>query len=170
MVFNLFRKKIFWLIFLIIVALVTLFFYPQTVLTPAHNIKNYFQPPTYEGPLVQINNVSIPVELATSTEAVTKGLSGRPSLDADKGMLFIFDLPYQYRFWMPEMNFPLDMIWIENGRIADITENATENFDPLAPVFYQPIVPVRYVLEVNAGFVQKYNLKIGDQVALVNID
>ena len=74
MVFNLFRKKIFWLIFLIIVALVTLFFYPQTVLTPAHNIKNYFQPPTYEGPLVQINNVTIPVELATYTEAVTKGL------------------------------------------------------------------------------------------------
>lgn len=170
MVFNLFRKKFFWLISFIAVALITLFFYPQTVLTPAHNIKNYFQPPTYEGPLVRINDVSIPVELATSTEAVTKGLSGRPSLDEDAGMLFVFDFPYRYRFWMPEMNFPLDMIWIENGRVADITENATNNFDPLAPVFYQPNVPVHYVLEVNAGFAKKHNLKIDDQVTLINID
>ena len=170
MISILFRKKVFWLIFLIIVALATLFFYPQTVLTPVQNIKNYFQPPTYDGPLVRIADVSIPVELATSTEAVTRGLSGRSSLDEDKGMLFIFDLPYQYRFWMPEMNFSLDMIWIENDRIADITENASKDFDPLAPVFYQPGVPVRYVLEVNAGFVQRHNLQIGDQVTLINID
>ncbi len=170
MVFNLLKKKVFWLIFLIIVALITLFFYPQTVLTPAQNIKNYFQPPTYDGSLVRINDISIPVELATSTEAVTKGLSGRPALDENEGMLFVFDLPYRYRFWMPDMNFPLDIIWLENGQIADITENATEDFDPLAPVFYQPNVPVRYVLEVNAGFVQKHNLKIGDQATLINIE
>ena len=69
-----------------------------------------------------------------------------------------------------DMNFPLDIIWLENGQIADITENATEDFDPLAPVFYQPNVPVRYVLEVNAGFVQKHNLKIGDQATLINIE
>ncbi|MFA6274939.1 MAG: DUF192 domain-containing protein, partial [Candidatus Paceibacterota bacterium] len=167
---NFFRKKLFWLFFLVILIFIVLLFYPQTVLTPARTLKNYFQPPTYEGPLVQIGNISIPVELATSTKAVTKGLSGRPSLDQDKGMLFVFDLPYRYRFWMPEMNFPLDMIWIENGQIADITKDVTNDFDPSSPVFYQPNIPVRYVLEVNAGFAQRHNFKISDQVTLINID
>ena len=55
------------------------------------------------------------VKLATTTAAIEKGLSDRLSLNPDSGMLFIFAKPAIYRFWMPDMHFPLNMIWIKKG-------------------------------------------------------
>lgn len=116
------------------------------------------------GPIVEIGQTQIPVELATSSEAIQKGLSGRPSLDKDKGLLFIFSKPYKYRFWMPDMNFPIDIIWINNGKIVEISKSVTNKFDPAKPVFYAPQEPAQYVLEVNAGFSDQKGFSVGDSV------
>ena len=121
-------------------------------------------------PLVQINEVNIPVELATTSAAVQKGLSGRLSLDSDKGMLFVFSRPAIYRFWMPDMHFPLDIIWIKNGIIVDISQNIPNIFDPKNPKFYTPSSPAQYVLEINADFSKNKGIKIGDSVIFKNID
>lgn len=115
-------------------------------------------------PTVQIGATKIPVELATTNAARQKGLSGRNSFAADRGMLFIFDHPDLYRFWMPDMHFPLDMIWIQNGKVVDISENVSNAFDPAHPRFYTPSSPAQYVLEVNAGFAKKHAIKIGDTI------
>lgn len=117
-------------------------------------------------PTVQIAATKIPVELATTGVAQQKGLSGRNSLDADSGMLFIFARPDTYRFWMPDMHFPLDMIWIQNGKVVDITENVSNQFDPANPRFYTPSSPAQYVLEVNAGFAKRHGIRVGDTVTL----
>lgn len=113
---------------------------------------------------VQIAATEIPVEIATSSAAVQKGLSGRVSLAADRGMLFLFDRPEKYRFWMPDMRFPIDIIWIDDNQVIDVDENVSPKFDPLHPIFYTPARPVRYVLEVNAGFMKRNNIHIGDAV------
>jgi hypothetical protein len=117
---------------------------------------------------VEIRGVIIPVEIATGT-AIQKGLSGRASLNSESGMLFVFSKPDIYRFWMPNMNFPLDIIWINRGKVVDITKNALNNFDPANPRFYTPSTPARYVLEVNAGFTEKKHIKTGDMVILKGI-
>lgn len=121
-------------------------------------------------PIVKINDLEIPVDLATTSEAVQKGLSGRSSLDQDKGMLFIFDKPSYYRFWMPDMNFPIDIIWIERNQVVGIEENISNNFNSVNPVFYTPPEPVSRVLEVNAGFVSRNEIKIGDPVIVENFN
>ncbi len=111
---------------------------------------------------VQINNVKIPVEIAKTPAEVRKGLSGRESLDAKNGMLFIFAQPDYYSFWMPNMNFPIDIIWIAQDTIVGIHENVSNIFDPKNPKFYTPPKPVDKVLEINAGLAQKKNIKVGD--------
>lgn len=121
-------------------------------------------------PTVEIGGTTILVELATSSIIMEKGLSGRTSLAYNRGMLFIFSKPDKYRFWMPDMHFPLDIVWINDGKVIGIEKNISPKFDPASPRFYIPPRPVRYILEVNAGFTKNKGIKIGDNVAFHNIN
>lgn len=122
------------------------------------------------GPLVQIGKTKIQVEVVRTEAAIQKGLSGRPSIDPKSGMLFIFPQKARYRFWMPDMHFPIDIIWIEDDTISDITEDVSPKFDPANPRFYLPAGPVNYVLEVNAGYAEKKGIGIGDRVMFKQIE
>jgi len=120
-------------------------------------------------PEVIIDNVPIAVDLSITNAQIQQGLSGRPTLGTDDGMLFLFTKPAIYRFWMPNMNFPLDMIWINNNKIVDISADVPTTFDPAHPIFYTPKVPAQYVLEVNAHFSKNNGIGIGDTVTFENI-
>ncbi|OJI09392.1 MAG: hypothetical protein COV08_01180 [Candidatus Vogelbacteria bacterium CG10_big_fil_rev_8_21_14_0_10_49_38] len=120
----------------------------------------------FAGPALKIRELEIPVELATTSEAIRRGLSGRASLPPEQGMLFVFGRPDRYRFWMPEMRFPLDIIWLNEDKVVGFESNVSNDFDQAQPIFYQPDEPVRLVLEVNAGFVARHGLEIGDPVDL----
>jgi len=102
------------------------------------------------------------VELAQTPEEHTKGLMSRDSLDADSGMLFVFQGDGVYSFWMNGTRIPLDMIWIDRDRrIVFIEENAR----PCLPEdcrFITPSASARYVLEVNAGTAERMGMKTGD--------
>jgi len=123
----------------------------------------------YEKPIfkeLRINDASLKVEMADTQTKRSKGLSGRPSLASDGGMLFIFPKLDKYPFWMKNTRIPLDMIFItENGKVADIIENATPCPDsaPVCPN-YEPSAPAKFVLEVNAGVAKENGLKIGDDL------
>ena len=100
------------------------------------------------------------LEVATSSEAREQGLSNRPSLPADQGLLFIFPEPKFYGFWMKEMNFAIDIIWLdEDGVVVDITKEALPETYP--EVFYPP-TPIKYVIEVNANYAEGKKLELGD--------
>lgn len=118
---------------------------------------------------VTINKLEIPVEVMRTEADVQKGLSGRANLDYKSGMLFIFSKEDYYHFWMPDMHFPIDIIWINNNKIVDISHNVSNEFDPKNPKFYLPTKKANYVLEVNAGFSKKNNIKIGDNIVLNNV-
>lgn len=122
-----------------------------------------------QSPKVIIGSIEISVDLARTTAQINKGLSGRSTLASNAGMLFMFSKASIYRFWMPDMHFPLDFIWINNGRVVDITPNVPNDFDPMNPKYYRPKSPAQYVLEVNANFCKKNGIKIGDKVSFENI-
>lgn len=111
---------------------------------------------------VTIGGETIKVELAETTAERAQGLSGRKNLAGDTGLLFIFEKPGHYPFWMKDMNFPIDIIWISrNHQIVFIKKTATpESY----PKNFGGEVESSYVLEVVAGFADKHNLAIGDQV------
>jgi len=110
------------------------------------------------------------VEVASTTLARANGLSGRDGLGEDEGMYFIFGGPGNYGFWMKDMKFPIDIIWINGGKVAGFAENAAPQ--PKTPLWglkiYYPPEPVDRVLEVGAGTVEKYKIKIGDSVSLTD--
>lgn len=107
------------------------------------------------------------IAIADSAEEQAQGLSGRTSLGQNEGIWFIFDEEGYYPFWMPEMNFSLDIIWLDKDyRVADIARNVS----PLPPLELNP--PrytnqrlAKYVLEVNAGVGS--GLAIGDRLTLM---
>ncbi len=119
--------------------------------------------------MVTIDDATFTVDVADTGAARAQGLSGRPSLDPGTGMLFIFDEERNLTFWMKEMRFPLDIVWIRSDcTIADITRNVPipEPNQSLAQLpRFSPSVPSQYVLEINAGVAEGAGLDIGDAVA-----
>ena len=111
-----------------------------------------------------IGDVGIDVHVANTEASREQGLSGVTELGAKEGLLMIFDKPDYYAIWMKEMNFPLDVIWIDNNlRIVDITESILpESY----PSIFEPKEPARMALEVNARFAATYHIKVGDTVRI----
>lgn len=122
---------------------------------------------------VIISGHEIKVIVADSENERKKGLSVKSSLSENEGMLFIFDKKdVTPSFWMKDVRFSIDIIWINDGKIVQIDKNVQPPSlsikDSDLPV-YKPKEPIDYVLEVNAGFSDKNNIKAGDAVDLSNI-
>jgi len=106
------------------------------------------------------------VGIAKTPSEREQGLSGRKSLPQDNGLLFIFDKPDKYGFWMKDMNFPIDIIWISNeNKIVYLQKSLLPS---TYPEVYYPNDRAKYVLEITAGQVEILNLKIGDTVEFSN--
>lgn len=111
---------------------------------------------------VKIAGQNIKVALALSEETQQQGLSGRSELKENEGMLFIFAQPDKYPFWMKDMNFAIDIIWIDKDmKVVYIKKDA---FPESYPENFLPAEKAKYVLEVPSGFSEKNNLKIGDSI------
>ena len=114
---------------------------------------------------VTIAGKTLTVAVVDTNPARERGLSGTKKITDDQGMLFVFDTEDTYAFWMKDMLFPLDIIWLSSDlHIVYIQKNATPASYPTA---FTPTAPARYVLEVNAGFSEKNNVHIGDQVNML---
>ncbi len=115
--------------------------------------------PVWAATRVQVGAQSYRVEVAATDATRERGLSGRPSLPADAGMWFALPAPGMHGFWMKDMGFPIDLVWIGPDqrvlgslRLAPCGPNT-------CPIYYPP-APAAYVLEVNAG---GFAGKLGDQ-------
>lgn len=109
--------------------------------------------------IIKINDVSVAVEIADTPEARTQGLSGRETLPDGTGMLFIFSNPARYGFWMKDMRFAIDLVWMnEAGQVVGIEKEVSPKTFP--QIFY-PNQAVKYVLEVSAGFSDSRSIDIG---------
>lgn len=109
---------------------------------------------------IKINETEIKAREAVSTEDKVKGLGVFEKIEENEGMIFIYENPGVYGFWMKNMKFPIDIIWIDkNKKIIDITKNiGPETF----PEVFKPKSPAKYVLEVKSGFADKNQIKEGD--------
>lgn len=109
---------------------------------------------------VSISGTVFRVDVADTSELRQKGLSGRPSLGTDEGMLFIFDTDNYWSFWMKDMRFPIDIIWLDKDKqVVHIEHNVQLDVEPYAD--YTSPDLARYVLEVAAGRARQANIRIG---------
>lgn len=110
------------------------------------------------------HGVDISVRIADTDKTRQQGLSGFSILPLKQGMLFVFPQMGKYDFWMKDMNFPIDIIWLDkNGVIVD----RVINLDPESyPKTFVSKDNAQYVLEIPAHTADKYGLTVGEKVLL----
>ena len=115
---------------------------------------------------ISINGKDLQVEIADTPAKHSHGLSDRESLCQGCGMLFVFDELVSPSFWMKDMNFSLDIIWVRDGRVIGVSSGLPPLKPNEKPVYYHPPEQVNYVIEVNAGWADENKIKAGDVVKL----
>lgn len=111
------------------------------------------------------HSIVIKAEVAENSYQLAKGLMFRESLNENNGMLFIFNNEGNRTFWMKNTKIPLDLIFIsKNKKIVDIKENFLPCSKNSCPS-YTSTQPAKYVLEVNAGFVEKNKIQIDEEIS-----
>ena len=110
---------------------------------------------------IQIGSQTFTVEVAASASERERGLSGRALLKPGTGLWFVFLAPDRYGFWMRDMRFPIDLIWVSPDRQVAGAISLQPCADKFCPIHYAPRA-VAYVLEVNAG---EFAGKTGDSVS-----
>ncbi|HTR18895.1 MAG TPA: DUF192 domain-containing protein [Candidatus Paceibacterota bacterium] len=121
-------------------------------------------PAATQRPVVMIDGQTISVELEETPAQQELGLGGRAGLADHAGMLFIFPSNAQHMFWMKDMEFSIDMIWLsQDGTVIYIQPHVSPDTYPEA---FGPDAPSRYVLEVPANFAATYGIKVGDTATL----
>jgi uncharacterized membrane protein (UPF0127 family) len=110
--------------------------------------------------------VQIDIEIADDPDEIVTGLMYRHFMPDKVGMLFIFEKNKPLAFWMKNTYIPLDIIFVaENMQIVNIKKNTK----PLSEKLIPSIRDSMYVVEVNAGFCDKYGINIGDYLSYAKI-
>jgi len=116
---------------------------------------------------LMVGDQEIQVEIRDDEFERELGFSGRKTLGDNEGMLFVFEQAMQPTFWMKDMQFSLDVLWIREGKVVEIEENVPH------PTQEEPVIatmipqnPVDMVLEVPSGWVSRAGVKVGDEVKL----
>jgi len=108
---------------------------------------------------ITVNGVDLVADVAATSDQRSKGLSIKDALNENEGMLFVFSEGREHSFWMKNMNFPIDIIWISEHHEVVHVEHSLEPCEPdsFCPT-HKPDRNSLYVLEMVAGFAQKYNV------------
>ena len=117
---------------------------------------------------VTIKDLVIQAQIADESKEHEVGLADYSSLALDEGMLFVFDKSASYVFWMKDVEFAIDIIWIDDQKkIVDIAPNVPPEpaRDDKELSKYKPKADAKYVLEINAGVSSLHNLQVGDQAS-----
>lgn len=107
---------------------------------------------------------ALTVEVANTKASRELGLSFRKKIERTEGILFVFEHPGRYGFWMKDMHFPLDIIWInQNGVVVWVERNVAPDSYP--SVFMNQ-ADASYVLEMSAGLSEEFGVYLGTKVKI----
>ena len=111
-----------------------------------------------------IGTTPVYASIADERDERTQGLSGVPRMLPDEVKLFVFPYDEKWSFWMKDMLFSIDMIWVDaSSTVVYIEEEVSpESF----PKSFRPTKPARYVVETVAGFSEEHNIGVGDKIIL----
>ena len=120
----------------------------------------------YSDAKIKLAGQVIQVDIASNESTRQLGLGGRQAMQENQGMWFVFDQSRIYTFWMKDMQFPIDIIWINSGKVVDITANAAvqPGATDIDLVRYSPSSSASRVLELNSGWASRHGLQVGDLV------
>lgn len=147
-------KKIITAVIVILIILVILLNYVSSEL---YSLKHW-------NPIKRVffKNTFIKAEIVGTTEKIERGLAGRKELPEGRGMLFVMPKDEFQRFWMKGMQFPIDIIWVERGRVIGCEKNISPEDER---IFTSPSL-ANAVIEVGEGFCDRFDVQTNDQVGI----
>ena len=109
-----------------------------------------------------VGQTKLQLEVVKKSEDRQKGLSGRTCISEGQGMLFVFEQPGYYRFWMKDMRFAIDMVWVDSSKKVLMVQ---ANVQPKTyPKTFNSDKPALYVLEIGAGQAQVFGISVGTSI------
>ena len=121
----------------------------------------------YRNLTVTVNGYNISAFVADTDDKRSKGLSGVENMTESQGMLFIFNYPSKQGFWMKEMMFPLDIIWLDsNSSVIHVEKGLQPCASVLFCPVYSPLKDAKYVLETISGFTDLHSVNEGDKIKI----
>lgn len=157
-------KRNFIIILAMVIAIMIFFFVGRSIINAPQNINE--SPASQTGPTATINNQTFLLEIVNDDKGRQLGLSNRQSLPQDHGMLFLFERSDNYSFWMKDMHFPIDIIYINNDTVVHVFENVPPPKSKRNLPVYTPDSPSDKVLEINAGLSKKFDITKGTKVKI----
>ena len=158
------QLKIFFSFFLVFLIIILTFLVYSEKQKPSNRLVIVYPTEQLATTTLTVDGKTYTTEVVTTPAEWEQGLSGRAPLAEGTGMLFVFDNPGNYGFWMKDMNFPLDIIWVGSDfHIVHIEKNLAPS---TYPTVYYPNAQSLYVLEILAGQTDKNNIKIDDLVEI----
>jgi len=119
---------------------------------------------------IHLKGESVRISVADTDALRQLGLGGRAGLAPDEGMLFVFPRDGKYAFWMKDMRFSIDILWLSapstssgQATVVYIAQNISPD---TYPKDFVSTAPARYVLELPAGYAASHSIKVGDIVQL----
>lgn len=135
-----------------------------SLIAPHNSVPNISATPENSLQTIRLAGQELRVSVVRTPEERARGLSGRTGLGTGEGMLFVFDTDAKHRFWMKDMLFSIDILWLSGtGMVLDMRERVSP---ATYPEVFTPHAPARYVLELPAGFTEAYSVNLGDIVGL----
>ena len=114
---------------------------------------------------VTVKGFELNADVPITSELMAKGLAVKNQLKENEAMLFIFEDSAKHSFWMKDMKFPIDIIWLDSdGKVVHIEQNLQPCVPVLICTSYSPDIDSQYVLETVAGFTQRYNVNVGTNI------
>lgn len=109
----------------------------------------------------------IDIEVSDEPLEHARGLKYRSAMEENQGMFFVFAFEGMQSFWMQDTKISLDIIYVNTDlRIVHIAENTVPFSEDQIP----SLKPARYVVEVNAGFCKRHDIRVGDYISTKPID
>ncbi len=158
-------KKVIFLIIIIITLVLIVFAIRNLIKKPEIDLKNQENTAYY----LSIGSNIFEVEIANTPQKRAIGLSEKETINQNEGMLFVFDKSHLPLFWMKDMKFPLDFVWIKDNEVVQISENIPVLTNGTISTI-TPTTEIDSVLEINAGMTKKYNIIIGDKTSITTRD
>ena len=158
-----------------VIAAAILYFYPAIISMLGEKEDREQEPITaeeatssnngYRQANVMVNGLVLAADISASNEQRTKGLSVKDALAENEAMLFVFDNEGEHTFWMKDMKFPIDIIWINSNKtVVHIEHNLQPcGYGLLCPT-YKPGQDSLYVLETVSGFAEKHDVVQGTRI------
>jgi uncharacterized protein len=114
---------------------------------------------------VTVKGFELNADVPITNELMARGLAVKNQLKESEAMLFVFEESAQHSFWMKDMKFPIDIIWLDSdGKVGHIEQNLQPCVSVLICTSYSPDIDSQYVLETVAGFTQRHNISVGTDI------